>query len=137
MGKVFFLLVDDDTALLSATSRIVKRFLDSSGLEAEILSAGSGLAAQGVAAAMLALHPEAEWCLVTDYDMPGMSGAELIDALDFLLGQKLLMRLVMTGLPSPERKTEIEGKGAFIECKPVSTAQLNSYLNMFAMNLSR
>lgn len=137
MGKAFFLLVDDDDLLLPSMRRLVEIFIKRTNLDAEIVTADSGAYALDLARNRLAEHPKAEWCLITDFDMPRMDGGQLIDAADALLGSRLLLRLVITGLMKEGRKELIEAKGAFIEAKPLDRAAFESYLNMFVMSLSR
>lgn len=136
MGKAFFLLVDDDHAVRATLRRFVERFVKVNELDAEVVSADSGARALDLTRDCVIREPEALWCLITDYDMAGMSGSELIDAADVLLGEKLLLRLVLTGLIG-NRRAEIEAKGALIDEKPFGSDKITSYLKMFQEKLSR
>ena len=62
-------LVDDDDSLRSA----LKFMLESEGLTVRAYSCPEGLLAEG--------GTRRDGCLVTDYNMPGMNGLELVSAL--------------------------------------------------------
>ncbi len=136
MGKVFFLIVDDDQVLPRLLIRLARKFFKSSEYDVHLEMFHSGPKAIEFATHMKLEHPDAEWGLVSDYDMPNMNGAQLIDALDTLLGEKIAFRLILTGDIRPDRKDEVEAKQAFIDAKPIDKRDFDSYLYQFLMALS-
>lgn len=136
MGKAYFLIVDDDASLLRSIDRVVSRYFLESGRDIEVITAPSAEKAISLVQERMRDRPESEWGLLTDYDMGEMSGADLIDALDALLKHRLIWRMVQTGLLDDSRRAEVEAKQAFIEEKPVSKADLESYLYIFLTTLS-
>jgi CheY-like chemotaxis protein len=135
MGKALFLIVDDDPQLPQALMRIAGRYFLDAGRDIETLIATSAEEAMKLVDQKSTCCPEAEWGLFTDYDMPGMSGAQLVDALDTKLGDKLLLRVVSSGRLGEERRSEIEAKQAFAE-KPMGRDTFHSFLHIFMTSLS-
>jgi len=136
MGKAFFLIVDDDVILNRAYMRMAALYFLESGRQIETLVAHSGPEALKIAEEKRSTFPDAEWGLLSDYDMPLMTGAELIDRLDDKLGTKLVWRLVLTGALDDVRKAEIEAKHSFADEKPIGKKDLESYLYTFMMSLA-
>lgn len=136
MGKAFFLIVDDEPRLLKVQMRTAGRYFLESDRGVDTLTAASGEEAIALVDDKLKAHPDAEWGLLTDHDMPGMNGVALIDALDRMLGDKLLVRIVVTGLLDEERKAIIEAKEAFAESKPMDQSTFQQFLHMFLTRLS-
>lgn len=136
MGKAYFLIVDDDPMLRRALERLVARYFLECGRDVNVIVVDSGPEAFKSAELLSTVDSEAEWGLLTDYDMPLMNGAELIDKLDAKLGTKLVWRLLLTGELTPERRTEIEAKQAFIDQKPIAKKDLESYLYTFLTSLA-
>jgi CheY-like chemotaxis protein len=136
MGKAYFLIVDDDALVTRSYMRIVGRYFLECGRSIETIVVHSGPEAIKSVELILAIEPEAEWGLLTDYDMPLMTGAVLIDRLDERLGAKLIWRLVLTGALDDARKAEIEAKQAFVDEKPVHKKDLESYLYTFITSLA-
>ncbi|MCE9586336.1 response regulator [Candidatus Uhrbacteria bacterium] len=136
MGKAFFLIVDDDPVLNRAYMRMAGRYFLESGRQIETLTAHSGPEALKITEEKRSAFPDAEWGLLSDYDMPDMTGAELIDRLDKKLGIKLVWRLVITGALDDARKAEIEAKQSFVDQKPIEKKDFESYLYTFMMSLA-
>lgn len=136
MGKAFFLIVDDDALVTRSYMRIVGRYFLECGRDIETVVVNSGPEAFKSATLLAGVHPDSEWGLLTDYDMPDMTGAVLIDRLNDLLGPRLVWRLLLTGELTPERKVEIEAKQAFVDEKPIAKKDLESYLYTFLTSLA-
>lgn len=107
-------IVDDDDALRSALGRLVRSF----GYEAAQFSRAADLT-----------HEEARNidCLVTDIQMPEMSGFELLRRLQ--AERPRLPIIVMTAYPALHREQEALGLGAVrFFAKPISASALEAAL---------
>lgn len=131
MGKKFLVLVDDEPALLQAYTRIAQRYFSDLKVDVELLTASGGDQAISLVTTKLGEFTDAQWCLFTDYDMIGMTGFQLLGKLDQLLGGNLLLRVVLSGRDTPERKAEVESESAFFQGKPCDSKTLHSYLETF------
>jgi CheY-like chemotaxis protein len=137
MGIVLFLIVDDDVNLSHAFERQVARcFLGYGRHDIKVLVANNAEQAISIVEEKHASQPDAEWGLLTDYDMPGRNGLELVDELDAMLKDSLVWRMVITGLLDDERKALIESRHAFAESKPIAKADLEAHLHIFLTSLS-
>lgn len=136
MQRPFFLIVEDDLILAKGMDRMVSRYFIESQRDIEVIVVNSGEDAVDRVMERIKIRPEAEWGLLSDYDMPGMSGSELINRLDALLGDRLVWRMIVTGILDEDRRRELEAKQAFIEEKPIDKKDLESYLYMFLTTLS-
>jgi CheY-like chemotaxis protein len=136
MQRPFFLIVEDDLILAKGMDRMVSRYFIESQRDIDVIVVNSGEDAVDRVMERIKIRPEAEWGLLSDYDMPDMSGSELINRLDALLGDRLVWRMIVTGILDEDRRRELEAKQTFIEEKPIDKKDLESYLYMFLTTLS-
>lgn len=114
--RVKTVLVVDDMEIVC---RSVKRTLEALGCS--VFSAGDG----GEALKILAENPRIS-LVVSDIDMPGMSGLELLRRI--LAEYKEVRILLMTGNAIPEEKIEESPRFLGILQKPFSKEDLKKYL---------
>ena len=136
MGDTYFLIVDDEANLAKINARLASRFFLECGRSIETIVAHSGPEALRVVEEKLTTNPNAEWGLLSDYDMPDMNGSQLIDQLDAMLGDKLVFRVVATADLKPDRKIELEAKQVFVDQKPLDLSALESHFYTFLMSLT-
>jgi len=117
-GRAVLLLVDDETGILSALRRTLRR----EGYE--ILTAESG------AEALEALAREPVDLVLSDQKMPGMSGTQLLG--EVARRHREVARLVLTGWPEeiPPAERESLGIRALIP-KPWDDGELKETLRRF------
>jgi CheY-like chemotaxis protein len=124
------MLVDDDPHVLPSLVRITQSYFQRIGCsEVLVIQASDPLSALDQVSVRHRDDPNAPWALITDYDMPYMSGSVLLSRLDELLGDKLRMRLVMSGIADLDRRREIEDKKAFFVAKPFDSQKICSLLS--------
>ena len=127
--RSIILLVDDDTLLLRTTARSVRGFIKRSGRSASILEAASSAEALEIMQKYGSSDSNQQWCVISDFDMPGMNGAALLDVLDVELKERLLVRLIVSGREENRAKA-IRCKAAFA-VKPDISKDIEQALRLF------
>lgn len=125
------IIVDDDPHVRKAYRREFERILEDIGHESvPLLIADSG--AQALELVMQAdkeSGAQIEYFLMTDGDMIGMAGPDVIRGLDELLQGRLLIRIICSA--DPRYKEEAEKLSAFFVQKPYRTEEFISLLNIY------
>jgi len=123
------LLVDDDALLLRATVRSVRGFIKRSERSASVLEVSSPAEALELMRKHYSSDSDQRWCVITDFDMPGMNGATLLDVLNVELKERLLVRLVVSG--REENRMEALRRKAAFAVKPRISKDIEQTLTLF------
>jgi CheY-like chemotaxis protein len=115
------LLADDEPALRTLLTRFLER------LGYTVLAEASG----AEALARAERHPGRLWLVITDVDMPGMSGAELARALGVPHPDTPV--LFISGRPAPRDLSDaVVGRPAAFLAKPFALAELRAAMTALA-----
>ncbi|USX24846.1 response regulator [Oxalobacteraceae bacterium OTU3CINTB1] len=119
-------IVDDDAAVRVGLSSLLRSY----GYAAQAFDSAQALLAEG-ADALGQFH-----CVITDLQMPGMSGIELLEALR--REGSTLPLILMTAFPEAAlRKRALQGGAACFLSKPFDASQLLACLRNAAASLPR
>jgi|GEM_PF-5830079 len=129
------IVIDNDSLVKRAHHRGLSGILRALGHGATpILTAESGAdALELVAREDQKLGGKTQYFLLTDGDMPGMNGPDVIRRLDGLLQHRLLMRTICSA--NSEYEKQAEQLTAFFLLKPCDMGELKSLLNIYFAQL--
>ena len=122
MKKPRILLVDDDPNVLP----VVAKLLAAHGLNAEPFTSAADL--------LSTIQPEDVGCVVTDLEMPGMSGIELQQAL--LDRESSMAIIVISGHADVPRAIRIMSQGAIMLRRSSSSCRSNAESNAVSRYLA-
>jgi len=124
------IIVDDDHILRKAVVRWVRRSMKQLDIEIPLLIAESGEhALELVSEHDRGLGSAVEYMLVTDGNMPGITGPELIEELEVLLEARLLVKVIASG--NPDFQGDADRLGAFFIKKPDDMAAIDQHIKLF------
>jgi CheY-like chemotaxis protein len=126
--------VDDNEQLRRAIYRIVatlaRRFYAE---EVPVLTAPGGEKAIELVGDHDKIHgSDVKYMLITDGDMPGMRGPELVEALDEKLEGRLLVRVIASG--NPDYESDANRLRAFFLRKPFGIQEFEPFIRLLFTN---
>lgn len=128
MGNVI-LIVEDDEVIRYANQRIVRIIMAERAFSSDIIVAPNPVEALEFVKSREEQNSEARWYLITDFNMPFMNGGELVKALDALLGERLVARVITSGIH--DNADEADRQSAIFIPKPFGMDDLREALSPF------
>lgn len=133
--RSFFLIVDDEETVVRVHRRVTNRYFLKNNCMAEVIVASSGPEAIGLVREKREHFKSAKWGVLSDFNIPGMTGIELLEHLHSELGAKLIWRFILSGVLDRETMTKIRSRRGYCEEKPIDCAHFEAYLEIFISNL--